>query len=1053
MTQRLSTTAFAKSTRPELAGVVQREALFKRLDGTPARTVAWISAPPGFGKTTLAASYLEARSYRWAWYQVDADDDDGETFFHYLAHAMRRMHAPDVDLPAFGPQHRADLAAFARRFFRALFGAALGPVALVLDNLHELAIDSPLRTIIDAGLPQVPRQCCVIVTSRTPPPVSSVHWQLAGTMVCLDADALRFSAPELAELAQLRGLVLAQDEAARLQQRAEGWAAALVLMVEHQKLGGSQPPWSAESTPSAVFAYLAGEVFERFDPTTQRLLMQLACLPRVTIDIARALSGDERVPRVLFSMAHNDYFVRELVGPDGRIFLFHPLLREFLRMRAARDLPQAVAPEALRRAALLLRDGGQADDAVSLLIECKDWPEVAALAAGQADTLLAQGRHATLAAWLDLLPQQVLVSRPDLLCAQGLALTHSSPRVARRSFEQAYQAFERGGDAAGMSRSCRGVIDALLQEFDDLTGLDAWLLAHERCTPGAGDEIHPPASILVARLWRNPGHASVAQQRFVPAVDGSARREVARATAAWLAGDFARSAAISAAIHATSAGLGGAAGVALAVSDALRHLVDGEPAAASLAVQRGQAISAHEAIHGLDAWLLLLRAAAALAQDEMDSARCDVEAVEALALRRGDRAFVHFLRAWLARSAGEPGEALRQARNAALLAAEAGLRWLECLARLTMAPLLAAAGDRIAADAQLRGAQVQLPLLGSRLPLMVAQFTQAAVALHSGDDSAALVPLQAGMGLALDLGVHHVPGLPPATMALLCATALRCGFAVDHTRLLINAGRLPPPAAALRLRRWPWAFEIATLGGFGLQRGSTAVEFSAKGPGRPVELLKVLVSMGGQNVRADLLADALWPHVDADYAHKSFTATLHRLRRIFGSDDMLRLSDGKLSLNPTQIWLDTWALEHLLEQIETCLRADDARAADTLLSGLVAELLALYRGPFLPDESEQPAYIARREQLRARVLRAVSRCARRWEETGRHHAAVDCYLRCVQADELCEAFYRNLMLCHQRHGEISEALATYGRLQVLLAARLKSTPSPETQAIHLSLRI
>ena len=171
MAQPSSTTAFAKSTRPEISGVVQREALFARLDGTPARTVAWISAPPGFGKTTLAASYLEARSYRWAWYRVDPDDDDGATFLHYLARAMRKLRGAGAELPAFGPEHRS-MAAFARHFFRALFTGAVGPVALVLDNLHELVADSPLRSILEAGLLEVPRQCCIIVTSRAPPPAS-----------------------------------------------------------------------------------------------------------------------------------------------------------------------------------------------------------------------------------------------------------------------------------------------------------------------------------------------------------------------------------------------------------------------------------------------------------------------------------------------------------------------------------------------------------------------------------------------------------------------------------------------------------------------------------------------------------------------------------------------------------------------------------------------------------------------------------------------------------------------------------------------------------------
>jgi len=104
------------------------------------------------------------------------------------------------------------------------------------------------------------------------------------------------------------------------------------------------------------------------------------------------------------------------------------------------------------------------------------------------------------------------------------------------------------------------------------------------------------------------------------------------------------------------------------------------------------------------------------------------------------------------------------------------------------------------------------------------------------------------------------------------------------------------------------------------------------------------------------------------------------------------------------------------------------------------------------DEAEQPVYTARREQLRARLLRALTRVSRRWEEGGRGDSAVDCYLRCIDADELCEAFYRNLMLCYQRQGDVAEAVATFERLQAVLAARLRSMPSPETQAIHDGLR-
>ena len=219
-----------------------------------------------------------------------------------------------------------------------------------------------------------------------------------------------------------------------------------------------------------------------------------------------------------------------------------------------------------------------------------------------------------------------------------------------------------------------------------------------------------------------------------------------------------------------------------------------------------------------------------------------------------------------------------------------------------------------------------------------------------------------------------------------------------------------------------------------------------------MELLKVLVALGGKNVRADQLADALWPNVEADYAYKSFTATLHRLRRMLEDDEALTLRDGRLTLNPALVWVDTWALEQLFDELDATLRNTDACADEAQRRAVVEKALELYRGPFLADESEQPSFIACREQSRGRLFRFLARIARGWEEAGAPEAAADCYLRFIETDELCEPLYRQLMQCYKRSGASIEAVAAYERLRTILSARLKTMPSAETQALYASLK-
>jgi DNA-binding SARP family transcriptional activator len=384
------------------------------------------------------------------------------------------------------------------------------------------------------------------------------------------------------------------------------------------------------------------------------------------------------------------------------------------------------------------------------------------------------------------------------------------------------------------------------------------------------------------------------------------------------------------------------------------------------------------------------------------------------------------------------------------MAAETGILWLECLARVLLAQASAIAKDRAGAESQLRTAYAAADRLDSNLlrcSVHCAWFST----LMAADAASATDQARFALALVREHGYRHVVGVRPQALGELCAFALARGIEANAARALAASAALPPPPNAQRLRLWPWAFEMTIFGGFELLRGSTPVEFALKGAGRPVELLKVLAACGGRKVRREVVADTLWPHAEADFAQQSFSQTLHRLRRnILDNHDALVLRDAGLSLNPALFWIDTWALEQTMDEIDS--QARDPRTAAADLRGLFDSALEIYRGPFLPEESDPPVYIGYREHVRGRLLRCATAVASRLGKAGEHDAATDTYARLIDRDPTFEAAHRKLMEAYLARGAAADGIAAYERLRALLAAKLRVYPSTETQGIYAKLR-
>ncbi len=391
--------------------------------------MTWLAGPPGAGKTTLVSGYLDVRQRPGIWYDTDAGDDDPATFFHYMdiaaQHAAPRIRRP---LPAFTPEHRPGLAAFARRYFEALYARLKTPAVLVLDNFQEAATDGPFQLIVAAAAAALPPGVRLMVLSRHEPPPAFARLPANNLLTVVDDAALRFTLDESCAIAALRGKTeLDRPTLERLHLAASGWAAGLVLLLERAALGAGAP---ARNEHQVLFDYFAAEIFFAFDTTTQRVLCQTALLPQANAALAQQLTGEPSAGRILADLYERNYFV--LKQGHGAVYQFHPLFQAFLRHRAEAAWPLEQLNAVRTHAAQLLAADGDPEAAAERWRSAADWPALARQALKHAPVLAAQARFQPLSA-----AGRLLLAHWCALCRAHSALAAGDDTAAQTALCQA----------------------------------------------------------------------------------------------------------------------------------------------------------------------------------------------------------------------------------------------------------------------------------------------------------------------------------------------------------------------------------------------------------------------------------------------------------------------------------------------------------------------------------------------------------------------------------------------------------------------------------------
>jgi LuxR family maltose regulon positive regulatory protein len=426
--------AEAKLAVPASRRHVDRPRIRQALDGGAEAALTLVAAPAGYGKTTAVRAWCESLDAAVAWVTLDAGDDDPIRLWTYIATAVDRVRQ---GLGRAALQQLGVSGSLSERSVDALINglaAFADPVVIVLDDLHVVAEPECLAAI-DYALERLPANARMVAITRADPALRLAQLRADGKLKEVRSGELAFTVAEARELLVEHFRVeLGEEEIALLNERAEGWPAALVLAglwlqsVDNperavREFGG---------THRFVAEYLSNEVFASLDDDLRSFLQEIAVLGRFTAELCEDVLERPDAASVLTELERSNLFLERL--ERGGWFRVHALFAEFAVARLASVEP-AAAERLHKRAAAWFSSRGLAVEAIEHAAAAADHESVAQLLDDYHLLLIRTGATRTLLRWIGTLPDDQLAIHPDLAVAAATAAVlvgHST--IERRRF-------------------------------------------------------------------------------------------------------------------------------------------------------------------------------------------------------------------------------------------------------------------------------------------------------------------------------------------------------------------------------------------------------------------------------------------------------------------------------------------------------------------------------------------------------------------------------------------------------------------------------------------
>ena len=456
--------------RPEL---LPRPRLLDWLDSTSDKRLTLISAPAGYGKTTLLADFIHAsdspfdaaQSKPFAWFTLDAGDSDPTVFLTYLIEALRSMkRAPEPLTRAIGQTAQslldsADTTGSPQRVLTVLVNELAEqiqtPWLIVLEDYHY--VTSPVvHQLVDFLLENAPEGLRLIVSTRTDPPLALARLRARGQLAELRASSLRFRDDEVSSWMQSNLPDVSSENLNLLSEKTEGWVAALQIIRSSLSGRDAQDVNAMLSGLSGsqqfIFEYLAEEVFKRLPDDLQQFLLRTSILSQMDASACNEVAGVKNAQSILEELEKQNLFLASL-DPQRRWYRYHYLFREFLLSRLQRVETESVAGVE-RSAGAYYESQGELEASLSHYLNARDFESAARVVSIFAADYVERGRVEVLHRYLNALPADVMKANPELTLQHGN--THwrlGQTGAAIAAFEDACSSFAAQKNSSGVCRA------------------------------------------------------------------------------------------------------------------------------------------------------------------------------------------------------------------------------------------------------------------------------------------------------------------------------------------------------------------------------------------------------------------------------------------------------------------------------------------------------------------------------------------------------------------------------------------------------------------------